>query len=157
MHTASRSDEPVALVHIRQLLLGTLAAGLAGTLGELLLLGHVESLQQWIPIVLLGAGIAIVAWHAALPSARTVRALRVAMALFVAAGLLGVALHYDGNVEFELEITPAMGGLELVRKAVAGATPVLAPGAMAMLGLIGLAHAYRHPCTARDHGIHSGR
>lgn len=138
------------MARIRKLLLATLAAGLVGTLTELLLLGHFESLQQWIPLALLGIGIVTVAWHAARPSALTVRALQVAMALFVAAGVLGVGLHYDGNVEFELEITPAMAGFELVRKALTGATPVMAPGAMAMLGLVGLAHAYRHPCITPD-------
>ena len=132
------------------ILLGTLAAGLVGTLTELLLLGHFESASQWIPLALLAIGILVATWHAARPSALTVRALQVTMALCVAAGALGVGLHYDGNVEFELEITPAMDGLELVRKALTGATPVMAPGAMAMLGLIGLAHAYRHPCTTRD-------
>lgn len=150
MHTASRPHEPVALARIRTILLGTLAAGLIGTLTELLLLGHFELASQWIPLALLAIGIVVVTWHAARPSALTVRALQVTMALCVAAGALGVGLHYDGNVEFELEITPAMGGLELVRKALTGATPVMAPGAMAMLGLIGLAHAYRHPCTTRD-------
>ncbi|MDO8793214.1 MAG: hypothetical protein Q7J25_01180 [Vicinamibacterales bacterium] len=150
MHTASRPHEPVALARIRTILLGTLAAGLVGTLTELLLLGHFESAPQWIPLALLAIGIVVVTWHAARPSTLTVRALQVTMALCVAAGALGVGLHYDGNVEFELEITPAMGGLELVRKALTGATPVMAPGAMAMLGLIGLAHAYRHPCMTRD-------
>lgn len=138
------------MARIRKLLLATLAAGLVGTLTELLLLGHFESVLQWIPLALLGIGIVAVAGHATRPSALTVRALQVAMALFVAAGALGVGLHYDGNVEFELEITPAMAGLELIRKALTGATPVMAPGAMAMLGLVGLAHAYRHPCITRD-------
>ena len=89
----------------------------------------------------------VVLWLIAITAgvALTVRALQIAMALFVAAGALGVGLHYDGNVEFELEITPAMSGFELVREALTGATPVLAPGAMALLGLIGFAHAYRHP------------
>jgi hypothetical protein len=34
---------------------------------------------------------------------------------------------------------PAMAGVELVRKPLTGATPVLAPGSMALLGLVGLA------------------
>ncbi len=143
-------SEAVALARIRKILLATLAAGLVGTLSELLLLGHFDSVQQWIPLVLLGIGVVTVTWHAARPSALSVRALQVTMALCVAAGVLGVGLHYDGNVEFELEITPAMAGLELVQQALAGATPVLAPGAMAMLGLVGLAHAYRHPCITAD-------
>jgi hypothetical protein len=158
MHIESRLPEPDALARIRRYLLAILACGAAGTLAELLLLGHDESAQQWIPIGLLAAAILVVAWHAVTPRPLTVRVLQTMMALFLAAGLLGIGLHYDGNAEFELEITPAMGGFELVREAITGATPVMAPGAMGLLGLIGLAHTYRHPViTSRDNSIHSGR
>ena len=134
-----------------------LAAGVIGTLSELLLLGHFDSWLQWIPLVMLGLGLATATWHAVRPRALTVRTLQFVMALIVVTGMLGVGLHYDGNEEFELEITPAMSGFELVRNALTGATPVMAPGSMALLGLIGLAHAYRHPCiTPDDGGIHSG-
>jgi hypothetical protein len=126
--------------------LATLAIGMVGTGLELLLLGHVESVQQWIPAVLLAGGVAIVVWHAAVPSAASVRALQAVMMLFIAAGALGGALHYDGNVEFQRELTPAMDDVDLMWKALTGATPVLAPGAMVLLGLVGLAHGYRHPC-----------
>ena len=34
-----------------------------------------------------------------------------------------------------------MQGIELVQKVLTGATPVLAPGSMALLGLIGLTHS----------------
>ena len=45
-----------------------------------------------------------------------------------------------------------MSGAELIRKVSTGATPVLAPGTMSLLGVIGLLHAYRHPALTRDHG-----
>ena len=54
-------------------------------------------------------------------------------------------LHYQGNTAFELEMYPDMAGLELVQKTLTGATPVLAPGSMALLGLVGLAAVLRHP------------
>jgi hypothetical protein len=38
-----------------------------------------------------------------------------------------------------------MKGLELFWEAMKGATPSLAPGVMAQLGLLGLACTYRHP------------
>ena len=69
------------------------------------------------------------------------------MAAFVVLGVVGVGLHYNGNVEFERELHPDEHGWEFIRKTVAGATPVLAPGSMVLLGLIGLAHAYHHPQT----------
>ena len=131
---------------IRGFLLVTLAVGIIGMGTELLLIGHAESVQQQIPLVLLVLGAVTVGWHAVAPRPVTVRALQVAMTLFVVSGVVGVGLHYQGNVEFELEMYPSMRGFELVQKTLTGATPVLAPGSMALLGLIGLTHAYRHPC-----------
>jgi hypothetical protein len=67
------------------------------------------------------------------------------MVLFVASGVVGVVLHYQGNQAFELEMSPSRAGLSLITKTLTGATPVLAPGSMALLGLVGLAFTYRHP------------
>ena len=138
-------EDPATLARIRALLLGTLAFGIVGMTTELLLLGHVESASQWIPVILLGAGAVILAWHAAAPSRTTVRVLQATMILFIVTGGIGVGLHYDGNVEFELEMYPSMRGFELIGKTLTGATPVLAPGTMAILGLVGLALVHRHP------------
>jgi hypothetical protein len=151
-----RMPDPAA--RIRTFLLASLAVGMVGMAAELLLIGHRETVQQQIPLVLLGLGILAAAWHAAAPRATTVRALQIMMLLFVASGVAGVVLHYRGNVEFELEIYPAMAGLELVQKTLTGATPVLAPGSMALLGLIGLTYAYEHPCLNRSvRAPHGGR
>ena len=57
----------------------------------------------------------------------------------VASGLAGVILHYRGNEAFELEMYPTLSGAALVFETITGATPVLAPGSMALLGLVGLA------------------
>jgi hypothetical protein len=138
-----------ASARIRTFLLVTLTVGMIGMSAELLLIGHRETLQQQIPLLMLGLGIVAAVWHAAAPRPATVRALQITMLLFVLSGLLGVALHYQGNVEFELEMYPSMGGMELVQKTLTGATPVLAPGSMSLLGLIGLTHAYKHPCLER--------
>lgn len=134
-----------ALTRIRTLLVVTLVIGIVGTSTELLLLGHFESVAQWIPLALLALGLAELVWHVASPGRASVRALQVTMVLFIVSGGIGVGLHYDGNVEFELEMYPSMGGLELIRKTLTGATPVLAPGTMVLLGLVGLAHTYQHP------------
>jgi hypothetical protein len=143
----SQSDVTSA---IRRYLLLTLAVGMAGMTTELLLIGHVESVQQLIPVVLLGLGAAVLAWHGAAPRAITVRTLQVTMVLFLLSGLVGVSLHYRGNLEFELEMYPSMRGFEMIQKTLTGATPVLAPGSMALLGLIGLTYSYRHPCLDTD-------
>lgn len=112
---------------------------------ELVLIGHVDGALELTPILLLLLGLFTLAWHAARPRAATVRSVEAVMALFVLSGVVGVMLHYSGNTAFELEMHPAESGLALIRRALTGATPVLAPGAMALLGLIGLAHTYDHP------------
>ncbi len=151
----SRVDADVrrsALGMIRRILLATLLAGIAGMGAELLLIGHIDDYWQLLPVGLLVAGFLTGVWHAAAPRPASVRTLQGLMLLFIGSGLLGIALHYRGNSEFELEMYPALAGFELVRKTLTGATPVLAPGSMAMLGLVGLAHAYRHPRRRRDGG-----
>lgn len=140
---ATRESETLA--SIRKLLLGALAIGVIGTTGELILLRHIDKPAQWIPLVALVAALPILIWHGSSPGGASVRTLRVLMAAFIALGASGVGLHYNGNVEFERELHPSERGWEFLRKTVAGATPVLAPGSMVLLGLIGLAHAYRHP------------
>jgi hypothetical protein len=140
---ATRESETLAI--IRRLLLGALAVGVLGTCGELILLRHIDKLAQWIPLVFLGVAVPVLIWHAAAPSAASVRVLQGLMLAFIALGMIGVGLHYDGNVEFERELHPDERGWTFIRKTVAGATPVLAPGSMVLLGLVGLAHAYRHP------------
>jgi hypothetical protein len=67
------------------------------------------------------------------------------MLVFIASGILGTWLHYTGNANFELEITPDMAAWAVFKAAMAGATPVLAPGTMIQLGLVGLGWSFRHP------------
>jgi hypothetical protein len=146
MTSASRSvDEPQALAAVRRFLLATILLGVAAMDVELLLLGHVEGFGQLAPVVLLACGLAVLVWHAITPRAATVRAVQLVMMLFVVSGVAGIVLHYRGNAEFELEMYPSLGGTELIGKTLTGATPVLAPGSMALLGLAGLVHAYQHP------------
>ena len=134
---------------LRRLLLALVALTALGLIVELVLLEHTESLWQWLPFGVLAAGLANVAVVARRPSPRALRALQGVMALFVVVGALGVLLHYQGNVEFELERDPSARGLTLLWRSLTGATPALAPGALAQLGLLGLAYTYRHPALRR--------
>jgi hypothetical protein len=133
------------VVTIRRLLIATLFAGVLGTETELLLLGHFETGLRAVPLVLLGLGLPAVAWQVAVPSAASVRALLVLATLFLTVGVLGIGVHYDGNWASALELRPSTSGLELAQQSLTGETPVLAPGSMALLGLVGLAYTYRHP------------
>lgn len=139
------AQESFTLTRIRAALLWTLVLGAAGTLAELLLIGHDESAPQYVPLVLLVVGILGGAAVAYRPSPGGVRLLQLLMVLYVGGGVLGVGLHYQGNEEFELEMHPSIAGRELLTKVLTGATPVLAPGSMSLLGIVGLVYTYRHP------------
>ena len=137
------------LTIIRAILLGGLVLGVLGTSAELLLLGHFDGWKQLIPLVLLAIAAFVLVWHAANRGPAPIRALQLLMLLFVVSGAFGVLFHYRGNVEFELEMYPTTAGLQLFKKAMTGATPALAPGAMVLLGLVGWAYTIGHP---RVHG-----
>lgn len=130
---------------LRPALLVILIISIIGIGIELALLEHFESRTQWIPLVLLAVGLLAAILCAARAGRLGLRLLAATMVLFIAAGLVGLYLHYRGNVEFELEMSPALQGRELFVKAMMGATPTLSPGVMIQLGLLGLVYTIKHP------------
>ena len=158
-----RDPFPTGDAPLRRLLLALVLFGAAGLIAELALLEHWDDPWQWTPLALLGLVLVVGGLLAWLPTPGRLRAFRALMGLCLIAGVLGVYLHYRGNVEFELEREPTLGGLALLWEALRGATPALAPGALAQLGLFGLAYAFRHPLLrhpspgrATDATDHSG-
>lgn len=134
------------LRELRRFLLLLLVTGFTGTGAELLLTEHTEDGWQWAPVVLLAAGVLVGGWLLWRVALHTVRAFQGLMVLFVASAVAGLWLHYQANVEFALELAPDLAGWALFQKAVTGKSPPsLAPGAMALLGLLGLAWSWRHP------------
>jgi hypothetical protein len=87
------------------------------------------------------------------PRLVTIRTLQVLMVIFIGSGVVGVGLHYKGNEAFELEMMPSRAGMSLLSKTLTGATPVLAPGSMSLLGFVGLAFAHRHPLLRSREGM----
>lgn len=134
---------------LRRAILALVLLGIAGLVVELILLEHYESAWQWTPIVLLALmlPVTLVSWVR--PGRIVLRVFQAGMALFVVAGLIGLWLHYRGNVEFELERDATLSGWALFWEALRGATPALAPAALTQLGLLGLAFAHRHPAIHR--------
>ncbi len=120
------------------LLLLLFVIGVAGTLPELVLLNHLEDWRQWIPVVLLGLGLPVAGWHAWRPGAGSRAGLRLLGVAYVVSGVVGVWLHYRGNVEFQRELDPGLGGWALVKEATTHGAPALAPGTMAWFGLLAL-------------------
>lgn len=141
--------EPAALAALRRILLAVVLVGILGLAAELLLLEHFEGVWQWVPLVVLAAGLVTGVALGVRPARGVVLAFRGVMALFVAAGAVGVYLHLAGNAEFERESDSGLAGMALLWEALHGATPSLAPGSLAQLGLVGLALAYRHPALCR--------
>ena len=130
---------------MRRLLLALVVFTAAGLVPELILLKHYDSFWQIAPLVVLALTlvVAVIVWKR--PSVGTMKVFRFVMALCVLAGVAGVVLHAKGNLAWALERDDTLSGWPLIWKILRGATPLLAPGAMAQLGLLGLVFAYRHP------------
>jgi hypothetical protein len=134
------------LAVIRGWLFAVLGLGLVGTGIELLLLEHYETAVQFVPLVSIALALGAVIWHTIKRDALSIRALQATMVLFVAAGIAGTGFHLRGAAQFQLEIDPSQSRWDIFKKAMRSkAPPVLAPGLMLQLGLVGLAYAYRHP------------
>jgi hypothetical protein len=133
-------------VHIEALrdwILAILALGLAGTVIELVLLGHYEQPLQFVPVVLILASAAALAWHVMRRDSASLHAVMIIMALFVLAGFVGFLAHFYGSAEFQLDLDRSMSTWDLLLKVLrAKAPPLLAPGMMMQLGLLGLAYVF---------------
>lgn len=144
--------------NIRRALLIILIIGLVGTATELLLLKHDEELAQFVPLVLIALAFVAIVCHELAPTPASLRLFQATMVLFVAAGGVGIYLHYRANVEFQREVDPSLAGRALIVKALtAKAPPALAPGTMTQLGLIGLAYAYRYPLRRDERETGEGK
>lgn len=119
--------------------------GASGTLIELVLLEHFDETVQYAPFAAVALAAVALGWALARPGRRAIRAVRWTGLLLVAVGLVGSVLHFRSNVLFELEMDPGSAGLALAWIALRGATPSLAPGQLAQLGLIAFLFTLGHP------------
>lgn len=134
---------------VRRVLAVLLAIAMTGTLTELLLFGHDEDAAQIIPLALLVVAGASLGWMMLRPQYQSVRLFQLAMLMLIAGGLVGIALHFRANMEFQLELDASLDRWSLMKKVLrAKAPPALAPGSMAQFGLLGLVLSYKHPSLA---------
>jgi hypothetical protein len=127
---------------LRRWLLWILALGLVGTETELLLLAHYQEPAQFVPVLLIPCAMVALAWDARRHDSTSLRTLRIIMVFFLLTGFVGVGLHFRGAAEFQLETNPGMSKWELIKNVMrVKAPPVLAPGVMLQLGLLGLVYA----------------
>jgi hypothetical protein len=125
---------------LRRTVAALVALGLTGIAGELLLIEHVETLSQLAPVVILPVAAALLVPIAMGLESPNAAALRGTLVTVVAAGLSGVALHLYESWEFQAEIDPSLGAAARAWAALrAQSPPSLAPGQIALLGLLGLA------------------
>jgi hypothetical protein len=138
------------LQRLRRFLL-LLAAGLCvGTVVELALTEHTGEPLQWVPFALCGLGFAAIAAALLSPRRATFLTLRGVMLLMMLGSLLGIYEHIQGNIGFALEIRPHAGVSAVFLDALAGANPLLAPGILALAGVIALAAIYHHPALSKQ-------
>jgi hypothetical protein len=136
---------------VRRWMYWVLVLGFVGTETELLLLEHYDDPWQFVPLLLMALGLWSLVWYTKRRDARSLQVFRTIMGLFIIAGFVGVALHFRGAVQFQLETDPHMDKWELIKKVMRiKAPPVLAPGVMLQLGLIGLAYALPHSQNKRS-------
>ena len=135
---------------LRRMLLGLLLLEMIGTEIELLFLQHFEDAWQIVPLGLIAVALLILIWHGVTQTAASIKVFRAVMILAFASGFVGLALHYQGAAEFQLDIDRTMHGPALWLKALqAKAPPALAPAVVSHFGLLGLAYTYRHPSLER--------
>ena len=128
---------------LRRWILVILVLGLLGTVTELVLLEHYEQPLQFVPLVLIVAAVSVLWWEFRRRDPASRRATQIVMGLFVLAGFVGFAAHFRGAAEYQLELNPDMSNWELLEKILrVKAPPLLAPGMMLQLGLLGLAYVF---------------
>jgi uncharacterized membrane protein len=128
---------------LRSWIVGILVLGLLGTVTELVLLEHYEQPTQFVPLVLIVAALAALFWEFRRRDKASRRTIQAVMVLFVLAGFVGFVAHFHGSAEYQLELNPDMSNWELLEKILrAKAPPLLAPGMMLQLGLLGLAYVF---------------
>ena len=146
------SDGPVAAQY-RRFLFATASVLYVGAAAELALVGHYHGWTQVIPLVLIALALVALLWlRRGGAGRRTLGAVRVTSALVVVGSVVGVGLHVKGNLEFEREIHPDAPLMGALWEAAQGASPLLAPGALALAGVLAAAATWRHPALAHDEG-----
>jgi uncharacterized membrane protein len=142
-HAGADSAGTDRLGLLRRWILVILVLGLLGTVTELVLLEHYERPLQFIPLLLIVAAVSVLGWEFRRRDLASRRATQIVMVLFVVAGFVGFAAHFRGAAEYQLELNPDMSNWELLEKILhAKAPPLLAPGMMLQLGLLGLAYVF---------------
>ena len=135
------------LRRLRLFLLALSSMLFAGTISELIFVNHTEDAIQWVAFGLAGIGLLVTLAFLIHRRRITLVILRMSMILVILGSGFGVYQHVSNNIAFEREIQPNSTFGHLIWKGVSGANPLLAPGTLAIAGLLALAGAYKHWVT----------
>jgi hypothetical protein len=138
-------SDAATLQALRIYLLAIIALVLCGLELELLMLEHVNTPLQLLPVGFVGGGIASVLWSLISPNGTCLRILKGVLMACTIIGALGIAIHSAFYVSDKWNKAHGRRGLERE-------VPPLAPGAMLPLGLMGLACTFRHPLLEEEFG-----
>lgn len=128
----------------------------AGTVLELVAVGHTDSLVQFIPFVLCLLGVIAAALVAISPAPIPMNAIRGFLVVMLAGSLFGIWEHLEGNYEFAHEIRPRADTAELLREALTGGNPLMAPGMLAFGAALVIAASYATVRAPRAATVASG-
>jgi len=129
----------------RTFLLAMAAFLFAGTVVELIFQEHTGEPLQLIPFILCGLGVLATIVVLLRPTRGTLNALRGSMLLAILGSAVGLFLHLSANLGFAQEIQPNATTAQLISETLHGASPILAPGMLAVAALLALAATYYHP------------
>jgi hypothetical protein len=139
----------IILHRLRVFLLSIAGLLCVGTVLELWLTEHTESAVQLIPFGLCGLGLLAIGAALLRPQRATLLILRLSMGLMAVGSAFGIFEHIEHNLAFELEIRPTATANQVFLDALSGASPLLAPGILALAAVLAIAATYYHPALEK--------
>lgn len=138
------ANQTIAELKLRRFLVGVAAFVCGATIVELLLTEHTTSWVQLLPIwaCVLGIVASLALLRVATPL--TIKVHRSAMMILLAISLAGVYNHIVENYLFAREIRPTSTATDALVEALTGASPLMAPGILALAGILGLVGTLRY-------------
>lgn len=106
-----------------------------GMLADLLLIEHFESFWQFVPVIFLavsGIGYFLVS------KGTGINLFRAWMYTGMLSGVVGIYMHVKNNWEFAIELRSNLKGWELISEVATGAIPVISPGFLIPIAMLGL-------------------
>ena len=138
-------NEASTTTRLRSLLWGvTLATTLLIPL-ELVFSRHYQQPLMLIPFVMVGVALVALLAVWPWPTAQVLRLFQAVMGLLLLTSLLGEWFHLRGNLEVVRQVSPDPSGWPLIWMVLNGRNPALAPGLLALVGMLGLVFTYGHP------------